>query len=475
MRFHLTTFGCKVNQYESQVILEHWVGQGHVPVDEAAQAEVILIHSCAVTAKAVAELRKAATALRRTAPGAGIMITGCAAQTFGAELRGLSGVIGVFGTRDRGRLLGGPDVLVEQSVDALLPGSTAGGDMLAGVSDFRRARAQVKVQDGCSHGCTYCIVPLARGPGHSREPGEVIEEVRRLLAAGFREISLIGVNLRLYGRDLEPRCDFWDLVQTLELTFAPDWSRRARLRLSSLDPAMLGTKALDVISGSRLLCPHLHLSLQSASPAVLKAMGRSHYQPETILEFCDRLERRLGLYGLGADLLTGFPGEEDAHFRETLEFCAALPLTYAHVFPFSPRPGTPAADRADQVPEEVRRERARQLRAQTGIKHRAFLRALAERRDTVTMVVEGTAPYRGKCEYYVPCRLIRQPEGSKGKTNKDAARKDGETTFGTMHALPRTRELIRVRPLGAVLKGRDWGLECVPTDEPSDRESGNEN
>ncbi len=455
MHFHLTTFGCKVNQYESQVILEHWNGQGHLQVAEAVQADVILIHSCAVTAKAVAELRKAVAALHRSAPGAGIVITGCAAQTFGPELRGLPGVVGVIGTQDQGRLLEGPEPLLQQSADVPSPGSRSKVNMLAGISDFRRARAQVKVQDGCSHGCTYCIVPLARGPGQSREPGEVIEEVRRLLAAGFREISLIGVNLRLYGRDLQPQCDFWDLVLTLDRTFAPMWDQRARLRLSSLDPVMLGSKALDVISGSRLLCPHLHLSLQSASPAVLKAMGRSHYQPEAILDFCHRLEHRLGLYALGADLLTGFPGEEEAHYQETLDCCAALPLTYAHVFPFSPRPGTAAADRADQVPEEIRRERARQLRALTGAKRRAFLRTLAGR-DTVTMVVEGSDPYRGKCEYYVPCRLVQQRVTPEENTR--------EETAGKMRQLA-NRELVHVQPLGATLKGRDWGLECVLVDE----------
>ncbi len=455
MRFHLTTFGCKVNQYESQVILEHWVGQGHIQVAEAVQADVILIHSCAVTAKAVTELRKAAAALYRSAPRAGIVITGCAAQTFGQELRGLPGVVGVVGTQDRGRLLEGPEPLLQQSVDVLSSHSKPKVNMLAGVSDFGRARAQVKVQDGCSHGCTYCIVPLARGPGRSREPGEVIEEVRRLLAAGFREISLIGVNLRLYGQDLQPRCDFWDLVLTLDRAFAPMWDQRARLRLSSLDPAMLGSKAMDVICASQLLCPHLHLSLQSASPAVLKAMGRSHYRPETILDFCERLERLLGLYALGADLLTGFPGEQDVHFRETLEFCTTLPLTYAHVFPFSPRPGTPAADRLDQVPEENRRDRARQLRALTGAKRRGFLRTLAER-DAVTMVVEGTAPCRGKCEYYVPCRLVQNQE-------EPGENAEGETA-DKMRVLP-TREMVRVRPVGATLKGRNWGLECILADE----------
>ncbi|WP_084604498.1 MiaB/RimO family radical SAM methylthiotransferase [Desulfonatronum thioautotrophicum] len=437
MRFHLTTFGCKVNQYESQVIHERWIGQGHVPVDRADQAELILIHSCAVTAKAVAELRKAVAALHREAPEAEIIITGCAAQTFGPDLCGLPGVVDVVGAQDHGRLMAGPAVLMPSSARERSSETKPDGDMLAGVSDFQRARAQVKVQDGCSHGCTYCIVPLARGPGRSREPGEVIEEVRRLLAAGFREISLIGVNLRLYGQDLRPRSDFWDLVQKLDRIFAPMWRGRARLRLSSLDPAMLGAKALDVIAGSSLLCPHLHLSLQSASPAVLKSMGRSHYRAEAILDFCTDLGRQLGIYALGTDLLTGFPGEQDVHFQETLEFCSVLPLTYAHVFPFSPRPGTLAADYMNQVPEGVRRQRAGALRALAGDKRHVFLGALAQR-ESVTMVVEGTAPFRGKCEYYVPCRLdLNQPD------------------------IPlKPRELVKVRPVGMTPKGPDWGLEC---------------
>lgn len=454
MRFHLITFGCKVNQYETQVILEYWIGLGHVPVNDASQADLILVHSCAVTAKAVAELRRAVASLHRSAPEAGIVITGCAAQTFGPELRGLPGVAGVVGTQDQGRLLEGPESVLQNATDEPFPSPVPKAGMLAGVSDFRRARAQVKVQDGCSHGCTYCIVPLARGPGRSREPREVIEEVRRLLVAGFREISLIGVNLRLYGRDLQPRCDFWDLVLSLDHAFAPTWGQRARLRLSSLDPAMLGGKALDVISGSSLLCPHLHLSLQSASPTTLEAMGRGHYPLKTIQDFCSRLQRQLGVYALGADLLTGFPGEEDAHFQETLEFCSTLPLTYAHVFPFSPRPGTPAAERENQVPEGIRRERARQLRDLAGTRQQAFLHALAGR-DAVTMVVEATAPHRGKCEYYVPCQLVQlsgTPEGASS----------GETSGKTRHLAH--RELVRVHPVGAKVEGLDWGLECVLAD-----------
>ncbi|GAB6060537.1 MiaB/RimO family radical SAM methylthiotransferase [Desulfonatronum parangueonense] len=432
MQFYLTTFGCKVNQYESQVILEHWTRQGHVQVADSSQAEVILIHSCAVTAKAVADLRKTVAALHRAAPHAEIVIAGCAAQTFASELASLRGVSRVIGLKDREQLLLGPRPLSEGDLSQADHGS-----MLAGISRFQRARAQVKVQDGCSHGCTYCIVPLARGAARSRESRAVVEEVGNLLASGYREISLIGINLRLYGQGLDERIDFWDLVRKLEQAFAPQWTGRARFRLSSLDPAMLGTKALDVIAGSRMVCPHLHLSLQSASEAVLAGMGRGHYRPDSILDFCRDLGRHVTPFALGADLLTGFPGEEEDHFRETYDFCSALPLTYAHVFPFSPRPGTPAAARVDQVPESTRHERAKALRSLADAKRRQFWTDLVGQQE-LTMVVEGGGPGQGMCEYYVPCRL--EPESSGGNV----------------------RELIRVRPLRAGKKA----LVCLPLHGP---------
>lgn len=466
MRFYLVTLGCKVNQYESQVILERWTYFGHDPVASPEQAEVIVVHSCAVTAKAVADLRKAVAALNRSAPQAAIVLSGCAAQTFSAELHSLPGVARIAGRKERNRLLRGPDALLGPRAEEPSPDSASDQDegLFAGISDFRRARAQLKVQDGCSHGCTYCIVPLARGPERSRPPEEIVAEVGRLLETGFREVSLIGINLRLYGQNLHPRLDFWDLVQLLEQTYASKWAGRARFRLSSLEPAMLGKKALDVLSDSRLLCPHLHLSLQSASPAVLAAMGRNHYHPGAILEFCDELSRRLPLYALGVDLLTGFPGERDIHFRETLDFSAQLPLTYAHVFPFSPRPGTLAANLGGQVPDTIRRQRAKLLRTIAETKRLQFWEALAQRKE-VMMVVErmrqhraqtledrgqpspvkavhqskGTAQsagmytIQGKCEYYVPCRVNAESNEL------------------------RVRQLWRIRPIGI----NSQGLECV--------------
>jgi threonylcarbamoyladenosine tRNA methylthiotransferase MtaB len=430
MNFFLTTLGCKVNQYETQVIREAWEGRGHSCVPEAAQAGVILIHSCAVTQKAVTDLRKSVAALHRAACETPILITGCAAEAHGAELSRLAGVTRVIGLADRECILRGPEALLMQKNGQSRARSHP--HVLEGVQNFQRARAQVKIQDGCSHGCTYCIVPLARGPGQSRKPGAVLQEVQRLLAAGFREVNLIGINLRLYGQDLSYGMDFWDLIRMLDQAVSPEWSGRARFRLGSLDPAMLGEKAMCTIAGSRMLCPHLHLSLQSASLPVLRAMGRGHYRPRDVLDFCAELKRHLPLFSLGADLITGFPGEEDEHFQVTQNYCLRLPLSYAHVFPYSPRPGTVAAKRPDQVPEELRRERAKILRTLAEAKKKDFLQVLCGQAQ-VTMVVEGVRPVQGKCEYYVSCRLTAGPDRQ-------------------------LKDLLQVRPVG--LSGKT--VLCVP-------------
>jgi MiaB/RimO family radical SAM methylthiotransferase len=402
MRFFLCTLGCKVNQYETQVIREAWEDLGHRCVSEPKQAQVILVHSCAVTQKALTDLRKAVVALHCAAPEAPIWISGCAAQTHAPELSRLDGVTRVLGLAHRRQLWVGPEALLidqaEKPLSALRPLG------LEGIRDFGRARAQIKIQDGCAHGCTYCIVPLARGPHQSRTPKSVVEEVGRLLAVGFRELSLIGINLRLYGQDLDPSIDLWDLICLLERTFATHWAGRARFRLSSLDPAMLEAKALDTLAASQMLCPHLHLSLQSGSTEVLQRMGRGHYTPENIVSFCEELTRAWPLFALGVDLLTGFPGERDAHFQETLECCSALPLSYAHVFPYSPRPGTLAAGWPDQVPEGLRRKRAAALRALARDKKNVFVRSLLDLPE-LRMVVEGLNPVYGKCEYYIDCQV----------------------------------------------------------------------
>lgn len=400
-KFHVSTLGCKINQYESEALTESWRAQGLVEAAVPDEAQVLLVNSCAVTSRAVSDLRALVRRLRKTNPGARIVVTGCAAQVLREELSAMPEVDVVVPQDRKTDLLHWP---LEPHATEPLPQPRPFPPFQIGA--FNRARAVVKVQDGCSHGCTYCIVPLTRGASVSREPDEVLSEMRRLLGAGYRELVLSGVNLRQFGRDLPSPLDFWDLLARIEHELSPQWAGRARLRLSSVEPGQLGAKALEVLGASRLVAPHLHLSLQSGDSEVLRRMGRGHYRPEQVLEFLAQLERFWPRQGLGADLLTGFPGETEAQYENSYAFCRALPLTYAHVFPYSPRPGTPAADWPDALPKAERTARAARLRGLAESRKRAFLKSLAELPELTVLVETGEG--NGVCEYYAQCQVRGQ-------------------------------------------------------------------
>ncbi|MCJ2162986.1 MULTISPECIES: MiaB/RimO family radical SAM methylthiotransferase [unclassified Pseudodesulfovibrio] len=395
--FYTATLGCKINQYETRSIGEAWAGQHVREVGDAGEADLILVNSCAVTANAVADLRQTVRRFHRDNPKAEIIITGCAAQVMPDELAALPGVVRVVAQEDKAQLLDGPGGQVGAK------GGKAGFAPFS-ISGYDRARAVVKVQDGCSHFCTYCIVPLTRGRSVSRPVNEVVDEVGRLLAAGFREFILSGINLRHFGRDLDGKPDFWDLVARLEAVFGLEWTGRARFRISSVEPGQLDDKALDVLSGSSMVCPQLHLSLQSGDSDVLKAMGRGHYSPQSAVDFMERLAKVWPVMGLGADLITGFPGETEARFENTLELCRALPLTYGHVFPYSERPGTRAVDLPDPVEVPVRKERAARLRKLVNAKKSAFLKNLLTLPHLDVLVQDAQG--RGVSQFYAACRII---------------------------------------------------------------------
>jgi tRNA A37 methylthiotransferase MiaB len=230
-----------------------------------------------------------------------------------------------------------------------------------------------------------------------------LDEARRLLEAGFREIVISGVNLRQYS---DAGDDFWDFLSRLDADLASGWkgqaTGKARLRVSSLEPGQLGTKALDALAACTMVAPHLHLSLQSGSASVLSRMGRGHYDPGLLPDFCAALNRIWPVFGLGADILTGFPGESEAEFAQTLELCEALPLSYAHVFPYSRRPGTLAATMPDQIAPQVKKSRARRLRALAREKQEHFLQSLLGL-PRLQVVLEGRG--HGVSEFYADCAL----------------------------------------------------------------------
>ncbi|MDZ7761951.1 MAG: MiaB/RimO family radical SAM methylthiotransferase [Desulfovermiculus sp.] len=403
--FYLLTQGCKINQYESQALLEAWQARGGRQTTRVEEAETIVINSCAVTEKSLQDLRKTIRRCRQANESAHLVVTGCAAQMCVRDMGDLSGVDRIVPQQDKVSLTDWPPPNWPQSNSAA--GCNGQHEFpLFRISRFQRARPVLKVQDGCSRGCTYCIVPLTRGAARSRNPEEVAAEAERLLANGYRELILSGINLAQYRSE---GMDFWDLVRFLEGRLAPGWQREARLRLSSLDPSQLGSKALDVLNGSRMICPHLHLSVQSASPRVLQTMGRFHYHPDRVTDFLVQLFKIWPEIALGGDFLVGFPGETQDEMQETLDWFAAQPFTYAHVFTYSPRPGTKAAQVEGQVKAEAKKERSQCLRELAAEKGREFAQRLLAA-PSLQVVMEGDSPGAGRCEYYVPCTFTHKPE-----------------------------------------------------------------
>lgn len=396
-RYFLSTLGCKVNQYESRCLSEAFEGLGLAPAADPAGAGLIVVNTCAVTAAAEAQGRRLTARLARlAAPGARVVVTGCAAAARPATFAGIPGLVLM---PDKAALARTP--LAPPAPAQAFPPPYP--DL--GLSGSDRARAMVKIQDGCSRRCAYCIVPLARGPARSRPAADILAETERLLAAGHGEIVLTGVDIGQFVPDP------WELLQSLEAALVPKYAGEIRLRLSSLYPEALTEKALAVLGGSRLICPHLHLSLQSADPDVLAAMGRDPDSPARLRQRLAELAAAWPVMGLTADILTGFPGETETAHQATLAFLEALPLTKAHVFAYSPRPGTRAAKSAAQVPAAEKKCRAEALRRLAAEKETAFVARLAAEGRTVAVAVEDGGPERGKNEYYVSCRFTDAPDG----------------------------------------------------------------
>ncbi len=400
--FFIRTFGCKVNQYESQAVREAWVALGGVELPSPDGADVTMINSCAVTGKAERDARGAILAMKREAPSALRLITGCSARLAGnsfIERKGQA-VHMVIENANKHLLLYDP-----RSLTAPFPQHN--GYPPLRINDFQRSRPILKVQDGCSRRCTYCIVPLMRGQGISRRPEEAVDEAKRLFKAGFHELIISGINLAQYGRDFNPALDFWDLAEMLNNSLASEWAGRARLRISSLDPNQLNEKAVRVLSAGQLFCPHLHLSLQSGSPEILRRMGRGDQHLDNMLESLFELRRHWPVLGLGADILTGFPGETDADVAATAEIMQRAGLHYAHVFPFAPRPGTPAADFSDQIPLEEKKLRAAKLRELAAVQGLAFTASLQGR--MLHAIADGHGSDKAVNEFYAPCRFSSTP------------------------------------------------------------------
>ncbi len=383
MSVEILTFGCRLNAYESEVM------RGHA----AALRDTIIINTCAVTAEAERQARQAIRRSARNHPGARIVVTGCAAQIDPAAWAELPGVTRVLGNAEKLR----PESWAPEAGSAVSDIMAARETAAHLVTDFAgRARAFVQVQQGCDHRCTFCIIPFGRGPSRSVPVGAIVAQTRALVAAGYQELVLTGVDITSYGTDLPGRPSLGQLVRRL-LALVPELPR---LRLSSLDPAAIDDALWRQIAEQPRLMPHLHLSLQAGSDLVLKRMKRRHLAADARGAIARARALRPGI-AIGADLIAGFPTETEALFQETLAFVTEAGLPFLHVFPYSERPGTPAA-RMPAVPVPLRRERAARLRAAGQLVARRFY--AAQLGHVVTLLTETAST--GHSEHFAPVRLI---------------------------------------------------------------------
>jgi threonylcarbamoyladenosine tRNA methylthiotransferase MtaB len=382
MTVQVLTFGCRLNAYESEVI------RGHA----AVLRDTIVVNTCAVTAEAERQARQTIRRAHREHPGHKIVVTGCAVQLKPEAWANLPGVTRVLGNAEKLEAEHWAAEAGSEVSDIMAPREMAPHLL----TEFAgRSRAFVQVQQGCDHRCTFCVIPFGRGPSRSVPVGAVVAQARALVEAGYQEIVLTGVDIASYGADLPGKPTLGQLARRL-LVLVPELPR---LRLSSLDPAAIDEELWRLLEKQPRLMPHLHLSLQAGSDLILKRMKRRHLAGQA-REVIARARAVRPKVALGADLIAGFPTENEARFAETLEFARETAIPFLHVFPYSERPGTPAA-RMPAVPVAVRRERAARLRDAGRANAAAFLGGL--KGSEIAVLLESET--EGHSEHFAPVRL----------------------------------------------------------------------
>ncbi len=414
MRVAIKTLGCRQNQYESDALQELLGRDGYTAVGPDEAADLFIINTCSVTNEADADSRQAIRRAVRRNPSARVVVTGCYAQVGAGEIAAIPGVAMVAGNGEKAQLA------------ELIAGLGERRPPLIAVSDIQqsrrfaplpppvgatRSRALLKVQDGCSYRCTFCIVPETRGPNRSQPTDAILRDLRALVEAGYPEVVLTGTHLGTYGRDLPIGGSIAGLAAEMLEAAAP-----ARLRLSSLDPHEVGEELIGCFGRFDNLCRHLHLPLQSGDEAVLKRMRRSH-TADDFRGLVARLVEAVPGIAIGTDVIVGFPGEGDAEFEQTYRLLDGLPIAYLHVFNYSQRRGTVAATMPNQVPKSVRSARSVALRTLSDAKWQQF-RQTQVGQSCSAVVLEGRDARTGRLEAltdnYMTVRL-EQTEGQIGR------------------------------------------------------------
>jgi threonylcarbamoyladenosine tRNA methylthiotransferase MtaB len=392
--FHIANFGCRASQSEGAAIQDELLEAGATVAKTPYEANVVVVNSCTVTDEADRDVRHLIRRIATRSPETRIIVTGCYAQRAPDELAAMPGVEYVVGNSHKplvGRLtldvldedftstgraeVFCSDIFLEQELQPRTHSGSGG-----------RTRAIVKVQDGCNANCSFCIIPSVRGRSRSMAPGMVLAEVRNLVERGYQEIVLSGIHLGTYGRDLDSPTSLLTLIHRL----LDEIPLLARIRLSSIEPLEVTPAIVSLVAEEPRLAHHFHVPLQSGSRRILREMRRP-YMPSYYAELAQTIRMRIEDAAIGADVMVGFPGETDAEFAETFGLIESSPLTYLHVFPYSSRPGTPAADMPAPVPPHVTQFRAKALRQLIAKKNEAFRSGLIGRDLEVLVLNSGDA------------------------------------------------------------------------------------
>ncbi len=382
--YHVENFGCRATQADGAAIECQLVGRGLKRASAAVEAEVVILNTCTVTASADQDARAAIRRIHRENPAARILVTGCYAQRAPDELSALPGVSLVVGNSHKHELASYAAPLTSNggfvALDQIAQNPASNvivGDIFAHTElmaapvfesgSFEKTRPNLKVQDGCNNRCSFCIIPSVRGRSRSLKLDQVLREVGGLVANGYREIILSGINLGRWGRELTPRMNFAAMLRAILEQTAIE-----KIRISSVEPMDWTNEVIELVASSSRICKHAHVPLQSGSDRILRKMHRK-YRPWHYADRIERIRRAMPDAAIGADVMVGFPGETDDDFELTRALIERLPFTYLHVFTYSSRPGTPSAEMPEQVPVQIARERNRVLRELAAKKKRRFM------------------------------------------------------------------------------------------------------
>jgi threonylcarbamoyladenosine tRNA methylthiotransferase MtaB len=412
----VATLGCKVNQFESEALIDTLEQRGYAFIPFEEGADITIINTCTVTHRADFQSRQMVRRAFRSNPNSLIIVTGCYPQVEPDVFLKMKGVRYLLGNGEKHQI---PDLLPLMQKGEF-PRVQVGDIQKETIfsetplhSFHRHTRAFLKIQDGCNAHCSYCIVPHARGRSRSLLPERVIENLKVLKEMGFKEVVLTGIHLGAYGQDLNPPFPLEKLIEQLEKEETPD-----RIRLSSIEPGDFSPELISALPQSSKICPHLHLSIQSGDDEILKKMYRG-YDCAFLTDLIQELYRRIPKLSIGADVIVGFPGETEEHFKHTYGLVESLPLSYLHIFPFSRRKGTPAFQFPQGVDEKEIKKRAETMRELGREKRQSFYRQFLN--QELSVLVEdrrekGTGRWKGFSRNYIPV-LLTHKNGTKENRN----------------------------------------------------------